>query len=184
VDLRSRLKALSCFNGKPPALRGLPSLFREISFVSSRRIHNDSNPRQTDQPTKDIVAIRRNPIHRPSPQNREHYKPSSICRVDSPKLPGLIGWKIPYRNRTTAPRRPHCQLDPFLHHCQTRYPPPISQIPANPKSKTDLTIGIRITSLSNSRRCFPRRPFSLSQRYSSYCVLPRDLLEEGSYYRV
>ena len=35
MDLRSRLEALSRFNGKPPAIRGLPSLFKEIFCLSS-----------------------------------------------------------------------------------------------------------------------------------------------------
>ncbi len=30
MDCRSRLEALSCFTGKPPALRGLPSQLKQI----------------------------------------------------------------------------------------------------------------------------------------------------------
>jgi hypothetical protein len=30
VDCRSRLEALTCFNGKPPALRGLPFISKEF----------------------------------------------------------------------------------------------------------------------------------------------------------
>ena len=60
------------------------------SSMLARGVHYDRNPDQAHRSANDVVTIRDGAVDAPSPENRQHDKPTAIRRIDTPEMIGLI----------------------------------------------------------------------------------------------